>query len=762
LSEGAGFAALVDLGVRQGIITPVTSIYVPTSSEMTPAQREQARAESRRRAGRNAAADALVQEAKKAERKREAEETEKDDEDESLLGGLLKSKSKSDKGRADDAQDSKRDNKEGGTGTRAKGEDGKMAEPTPNEVTAAPTAAATAAAPPTQVPQIEPAKPGYRMEADKLEEKPAAPKEPPTDAAPATPDATNGDGSFDQPTPKPAARPTSGAEQRGPTGGGGRGSGSGSGEGLKNEASKTITQAENIPFAPKATEEQHNRWSDDDGESDLGGEAERRSQKQQVVITIDNPGRLLKPCGPGADLPFEERRALWRERLATSGGAATNVYNIYRSALALCEAPTVRERRALLLLGLDVLPGVAQKVALYRLLARDMGAADIVYRGILARVTTPAQVRELNQALGLVAVDSATLEKTVKEAKDPSDLAQKLRALASKFPNDLALALRVLDALEDAGEDAVARETARALRARPDADAAVRTAVGELYLRLAARGTDAAQKAVDEREAKRTFGELVEFSPEDPALRRRLGDLYRAHGYYQEASRQYETLARLVPDDPTVPILLATAANGLGKLEEAVRWTEKGGQAGAPDASQGPHATARAYAAAFLAWGRLEARAAGKKDEVTALQNRLDRVLGSSGLDKREGQIRVLLTWAHPELHPTLWHDGLGSLMPASEGDATLGIAQAMVPDKGAGNRIDVRIDPTEVERTARLGQKAVLTVVVGEGKDAEVVERVEVSFTREGPATQSFRIGDGKVEKLPPPATPAAPGGAR
>ena len=39
ISEAAGHAALVDLGVRQGIITPVTSIYVPTSSEMTPAQR---------------------------------------------------------------------------------------------------------------------------------------------------------------------------------------------------------------------------------------------------------------------------------------------------------------------------------------------------------------------------------------------------------------------------------------------------------------------------------------------------------------------------------------------------------------------------------------------------------------------------------------------------------------------------------------------------------------------------------------------------
>ena len=39
MGENAGHAALVDLGVRQGVITPVTSIYVPTSKEMTPEQR---------------------------------------------------------------------------------------------------------------------------------------------------------------------------------------------------------------------------------------------------------------------------------------------------------------------------------------------------------------------------------------------------------------------------------------------------------------------------------------------------------------------------------------------------------------------------------------------------------------------------------------------------------------------------------------------------------------------------------------------------
>ncbi|MBL9023363.1 MAG: hypothetical protein JNL21_14280 [Myxococcales bacterium] len=739
LDEGAGHAALVDLGVRQGIITPVTSIYVPTTSEMTPEQRAQSRAESKKRASLRALEDSRVREAKQEEQRnvRDTDDAE-EDKDEGILDGLFKKKSDSATGSAD--------NKEGGTGTRAKGE-----KTAPNaETLEAPVAAATAtaaAAPSAQAPDAVSAR-GNNWR-DEPEPSPAL--EPadkslsPAENRPAPP------ARLADPAKPVAVGPSGGLAG---TGAGGGGKGDEGKMGVPPASPSAVVpsgEAEKPPHAGMYA--QGTLSADETGESfapPINGKDSNR-----VVITIDNPGRLLRPCGPGADLPFEERRGLWRERLAATGGAPSAVVNVYRAALASCEAPTVRERRALLLLSLDVIPNVAQQVAFYRLLAKDLGAADIVYRGILARVTTPAQVRELNQALGLSIVDSATLEKTLKEAKSPADREAKLRALAGAYPSDLSLALRLLDAVEDTGDDRAAREEARLLRARPDADATVRTAVGELYLRLAARGSDPAQKAIDEREAKRTFGELVEFSPDDPVARRRLGDLYRAHGYHAEATRQYETLARLVPDDPTVPILLAAAANGLGKLEEALRWTEKGGQAGAPDATQGPHATARAYTALFLAWGRQDARAAGKADEVKALAARLDRLLAGTGLDKREGQVRVLLTWAHPELHPTLWHDGLGSLMPAAEGDATLGIAQAMIPDRAG--RIEVRIEPSELERTARLGQKAFLTVVTGEGKESEVIERVEVSFTRGGPPTRVFRVQGGKVE----PVAADAAGGA-
>ncbi len=745
LSTDTGRAAVVDLGVRQGIITPYTSVYVPTSKEMTPQQRNQIDRKARVR---------TVVPAR----------TERDGRD----------------GDAEAEQEpSRSDNKEGGTGTRAKGEEGKMGDKgvldgllkgkdKAEEAATAPVEAKVPASPAAVPPGASPEPQAAATATAALESpKPSAGEDIPQkqvaapsdgkrradDAQPRGP--TGGTNAVADPNQAPPPPPdTASNEYYAPAGGGGdTGQGFGSGNGRlggmhatprENKADMAPRDAWGSEVDVDATLERSKKR----GEAAEFGMIGLLDSRSTVIVVVDNPGRIIRKCGAGADLPFEERKALWRERLSAARGQPNEIAKVYRRALALCEAPTQRERRALLLLGVDALPSVSARVQLYRVLATDVGAADVVYRAILARVTTPDQVRELNASLGLATVDSLTLEKTIKEAKTPAELVTKLRALATRYPDDLGLGLRLLDALEDAGDDAGARGAARTLRKRNDADARVRTAVGELYLRMSGRTLDAAAQRADEAEAKRAFGEIVEFSPDDPVARRRLGDLYRAHGYFAEATRQYETLARLVPDDPTVALLLAACANGQGKLEEAVRWTEKGGQAGAPDAAQGPHATARAFAMTFLAWGRMDARAAGKKDELTALFGRLDRVLGSKA-DRKEGEARVVLTWSHPELHPSLWTNALGSPMPAPEGDVTLGIAQAMMPDR-AGGLAEIRLEPTDVEAAARLGAKATLTVVFGEGKDAEVIDKREVAFARGGPATLRFTIENGKVEVSP------------
>jgi hypothetical protein len=110
-------------------------------------------------------------------------------------------------------------------------------------------------------------------------------------------------------------------------------------------------------------------------------------------------------AAPAASAPFEERVGLWRERLSKVAGNAPGGGGVYRSALGACEAPSYRERARSARLMLDAMPGVSGKVALYRTMARDLGAADGSIGGSWARIRTPEEMRELHRALGLTSVD---------------------------------------------------------------------------------------------------------------------------------------------------------------------------------------------------------------------------------------------------------------------------------------------------------------------------------------------------------------------
>ena len=446
-------------------------------------------------------------------------------------------------------------------------------------------------------------------------------------------------------------------------------------------------------------------------------------------------GHSPRPCGVAAELPLAERRILWGERLATPGsqGSAEGVLTVYRRALEDCEAPTWRERTTLLLMMVDYLRSVSARVALWKTLILTP-AADVVYRAIVVRVHNVAELHELHQALGLATVDPDLLAGMVAKAKTPADRLGVLRAAATKWSDDLELGLRVLDAHEDAGDDGGGRAWARRLRRRADATAHVWTSVGEYYLRLAGRETGADADR-DRIEARRTFGELVEFAPDDPAARRRLGDLLRAHGWHEEALRQYLTLQTLTPDDPTVPLLISAAAQGLGRIEEAVSWAEKASAAGSPDGKSALSRAARATAAVLLASAREDAIKAGKTDDAERLLARTRRM--SAATSKPDEQaVRVLVTWSHPELHPSLWTTTLGAPMPSPDNFPIFGVAEAKVT--AAPATVELRLEPDDAARAARLGLSATVTVITGEGTAAQKVVRQAVTFgTVAAPATR-------------------------
>jgi tetratricopeptide (TPR) repeat protein len=472
-------------------------------------------------------------------------------------------------------------------------------------------------------------------------------------------------------------------------------------------------------------------------------------------------GHAPRPCGVGAELPLSERRTLWSERLAAQN-TAEGALGVYRRALEACEAPTWQERTTLLLAMVENLRSIPARVALWRSLILTP-AADVVYRAIIVRVQNVTELHELHQALGLASVDPDLLAGMIAKAKTPADRLAVLRTAATKWQDDQELGLRVLDAFEDAGDDAGGRAWARRLRRRADATAHVWTSVGEYYLRLAARGGTTPDAEHDRVEARRTFGELVEFAPEDPAARRHLGDLLRAHGWYEEALRQYLTLQTLTPDDPTVPLLLAAAAQGLGRVEEAVGWAEKAAASGSPDGTSGLSRAARATALAFLAWAREEALRTNKKEDAEKLLARTRRLLATNagaGARATEDQgVRILVTWSHPELHPSVWTTALGAPMPSPDNYPVFGVAEA----KSVSNA-ELRLEPDDAARAARLGLKAVVTVISGAGTPAEKIVRQEVGFgTTAAPTTrQVVTFAGGRLQITQPPPVRPERGGAR
>jgi tetratricopeptide (TPR) repeat protein len=458
--------------------------------------------------------------------------------------------------------------------------------------------------------------------------------------------------------------------------------------------------------------------------------------KASVQTRLGVIGHTPLPCGRAADLPLEERRALWRERLlkvsAPDAAAA-----VYWGALRDCEARSWRERYALLIAMVDRLPTVSERVALWRTLHASSAAADAVYRAILVRVQTAEDLKELHQALGIKRAEPAIIAGVVARAKSPADRLSLLLETAAEWPDDLELALLVLEAFEDADDDGGGRAWARRLRHRADANAHVRTSVGEYYLRLSGRGKGATAER-DANEARRTFGELVEFAPEDPIARRRLGDLLRAHGWYEEAFRQYETLAQLTPDDLGVPLLLAGAAQGMGRVEEAVRWIEKASQAGSPDGGSPLDRAARASASAFLAWAREAAVKAGRTEEAERLRARARRL--TAGAAGQSGGVRFVVTWAHPELRPALWTSSLGALMPAPDNFPLFGAAEASLSESPAPV-IELRLEAEDAARAARLGLRATVTALVAEGTPAERLTRLDVGFGRVGAVEERVKV---------------------
>jgi hypothetical protein len=149
-----------------------------------------------------------------------------------------------------------------------------------------------------------------------------------------------------------------------------------------------------------------------------------------------------------------------------------------------------------------------------------------------------------------------------------------------------------------------------------------------------------------------------------------------------------------------------------------------------------------------LAWARQQSSSEGKADEVERLRTRAARLVAS-----QPGQgLRVILSWAHPELRVALWTNALGSMMPSQDNLPLLGVAQAYVPITPTPE-ISLRLDPEDAARAARLGMVATLTVLRDEGAADELILRQDIKFA--DPAgkpldTVTLALQDGALNVVP------------
>ncbi|MCU0675689.1 MAG: hypothetical protein MUE69_23215 [Myxococcota bacterium] len=465
------------------------------------------------------------------------------------------------------------------------------------------------------------------------------------------------------------------------------------------------------------------RDADQNGAMGIG----RTNIDLRLRITTDATTHVRRRCSDAADLLLDGRRELWRERLQNAG-TPYEWARLYREAGQQCETPRWRDRQAFLELVLARAGSIERMVDAWRAFGND----DYLRRAILRRVRTPDDLRLVRGAFGGRA-DDALIAQVLGRAGEGEAKIRALRQLVRQMPFRLELKKQLLEELEAQGKIAEAKRLAQQLRHDPLTDAGIRTAIGEMYLRLE-----------DETEARRVFGEIVEFAPEDAFARRRLGDLYRAYGWHEDAYRQYLTLAALTPDDPTVSLLLAQAAAGAGRIDEALRLEQGVIAASDPSGTAGLGRVALLWSSVRYAELKQAAREANDAEKLAALDQRLRR----SGVLREASGLRATLVWSHPDAGVALWasHPRLPMTRP-QDLSPELGLESFDVPEPEDGTyRLEVRR-----RGEFRTAVDAKLVIVWREGTPEEQVRIVTARFEPGKDRLHAFTIvGDALTEVTP------------
>jgi tetratricopeptide (TPR) repeat protein len=440
-----------------------------------------------------------------------------------------------------------------------------------------------------------------------------------------------------------------------------------------------------------------------------------------VYIHKDQKPHLPKRCSPASGRPLQVRKLLWRERLRRKRGVY-GAAEVWRDARGHCELRRWRERRTLLRLILTSLGTVRNMAQFAQRFRRMFGWGEWAYlrRAVFARARTAQDLAQANRVFRAGrSLDLGLVRTMLAKLATDKDRIRELLTLLATYRKNVTLRLMTLHLLEGAKRHPEAERLCETVAGNPYADARLRTAVGEYWAR---RGQTT--------QAKRIFSEIVEFRPRDPRARRRLGDLYRTYGWFQEAYRQYQTLVTLAPHDTSVLLLMALAAAGTGRIDEALRLEQR--VAASATGSGGAARWALLWTSIRLA--RLRQSARDKKDKL--LLAKLIARTRRAGVLRHARPLRVIVTWTHPEANLELWgaHPGWRA-QRAGELAPQFGIEAFAVRKPKKGRYV------FEVRRVGRRRPgvlKARVFVLWNEGKPDERLRVFSLEFT---PDTKVRRV---------------------
>ena len=283
-------------------------------------------------------------------------------------------------------------------------------------------------------------------------------------------------------------------------------------------------------------------------------EAAPRADKSKGKESSARPQALS--CSDISARPVADRVPVWRTRVQNADGGA-GLVAVMRTAAASCELGDYRAENAMLSLVVRQLDNAgAVRVVL------DGIGDDLALRlaRMVLRRTPDAEIVKAAEEYGFqTQVDWIALDRALQGDSDPERRLSRVREAYAAAPDDPRAALRLVRALSDAGHTDELLAKVRELQGR-----------GVVTTEMAREVGDILARAGRKEAAIRAWSEIVEFDPDAPGSRRLLGDLFLAHGWYEEAYRQYESLL-LVEESPLHRLRLGMAAAGAGRVDEALR-----------------------------------------------------------------------------------------------------------------------------------------------------------------------------------------------